>query len=52
MLTALAMVAANGPMTALKVTDPRTWKATDRVTDPIPHALYGWVTAVIIDRPR
>ena len=37
----LAMVAGNGPMTVLGVTDPRTWSATDWVADIVPHAAYA-----------
>jgi hypothetical protein len=51
-LTGLAMAASSGPMTALKVTDPRQWNATDWVTDLVPHAVFGWVTAVTLDRLR
>ena len=51
-LTALAMLASNAPMTALKVTDPRTWKAADWVSDLVPHLAYGWVTAVTLRRLR
>jgi hypothetical protein len=40
------MLACNAPMTALHVTDPRTWKAADWVTDLVPHLAYGWVTAL------
>jgi hypothetical protein len=41
----LALVAANAPMTALGVTDPRTWSAADWVSDVVPHLAYGFVTA-------
>lgn len=51
-LTASAMAASSGPMTALKVTDPRQWKPADWVSDLIPHAVFGWVTAVTLDRLR
>ncbi len=37
----LAMIAGNGPMTVLGVTDPRTWGATDWVADLIPHLTYA-----------
>ncbi|WP_249998599.1 hypothetical protein [Actinoplanes sp. M2I2] len=47
-LTVLGMLASSGPMTALHVTDPRTWKAADWVSDLIPHLAYGWVTAVTL----
>lgn len=43
-LTALgAMVAGNGPMTVLGVTDPRTWSATSWLSDIVPHLAYGAV---------
>jgi hypothetical protein len=45
-----AMVAANAPMTAMKVTDPRTWSAADWAADVAPHAAYGTVTAIALDR--
>jgi hypothetical protein len=41
----LALVAANAPMTALGVTDPRTWSAAEWVSDVVPHLAYGFVTA-------
>ncbi len=37
----LVMIAGNGPMTALGVTDPRTWAATDWAADVMPHAAYA-----------
>jgi hypothetical protein len=39
-----AMTGANGPMTVLGITDPRTWSATDWVSDVVPHLAYGIVT--------
>lgn len=42
---AAAMAAGDGPMTALGVTDPRTWAPVDWVSDVIPHLAYGAVTA-------
>jgi hypothetical protein len=39
-----AMTATDGSMTALKVTDPRTWSGTDWLSDVIPHLVYGVVT--------
>ncbi|RBY97036.1 hypothetical protein DQ237_05410 [Blastococcus sp. TF02-8] len=44
-----AMVAANGPMTALGVTDPRTWSGTDWISDLVPHLVYGLVVKNTID---
>jgi hypothetical protein len=52
---AAAMAASNGSMTALGVTDPRQWTATDWVSDVLPHLAYGAVTAAVLhalDRPR
>lgn len=47
--TAGILVAANGPMTALKVTDPRTWSAADWVSDLVPHLVYGAVVKATMD---
>jgi hypothetical protein len=43
-----ALVAGNGPMTALGVTDPRTWSGPDWVSDLVPHAVYGVVAAALL----
>lgn len=40
-----AMVGSSAPMTMMKVTDPRTWSASDWVSDAVPHLVYGLVTA-------
>jgi hypothetical protein len=40
-----AMVGANAPMTWLGVTDPRTWDPVSWLSDIVPHAAYGIVTA-------
>lgn len=40
-----ALAGSNGPMTALGITDPRTWGASDWVSDVVPHLAYGVVTA-------
>ncbi|PZF81468.1 hypothetical protein, partial [Micromonospora endophytica] len=40
-LTAAAMIGSNMPLTLLKVTDPRTWSATDWASDVIPLLAYG-----------
>jgi hypothetical protein len=42
--TAAAMLAGNGPMTVLGITDPRQWSATDWASDVLPHVAYGVVT--------
>ncbi|MCW2700896.1 MAG: putative rane protein [Blastococcus sp.] len=43
------LVAANGPMTVLGITDPRTWSATDWISDLVPHAVYGVVVKTTMD---
>ncbi len=43
--SAAALVGSNGPMTALGVTDPRTWSGSDWISDVVPHVAYGVVTA-------
>jgi hypothetical protein len=47
--TAGVLVAANGPMTALGITDPRTWSATDWASDLVPHLVYGAVLKSTMD---
>lgn len=44
-----AMVATNGPMTALGVTDPRSWSATAWASDVVPHLAYGAVVKTTMD---
>jgi hypothetical protein len=45
---ALALVVGNGPMTALGVTDPRTWSGVDWTSDLVPHLAYGVVTGTVL----
>ena len=45
----LAMLAGNGPMTVLGVTDPRTWKPVDWAADVVPHLAYALVTAAAFE---
>ncbi|MFJ8630000.1 hypothetical protein [Streptomyces sp. NPDC093568] len=45
-----ALVATNGPMTVLGVTDPRTWAASDWVADIVPHVAYAVVTVSVFNR--
>ena len=47
--TAGVLVAANGPMTVLGITDPRTWSATDWLSDLVPHLAYGVVVKTTMD---
>src|SRR4051812_33062032 len=46
--TLAAMIAGNGPMTVLGITDPRTWAAKDWLSDVVPHVAYGVVTAWVL----
>ncbi|SDC19483.1 hypothetical protein SAMN05660690_0877 [Geodermatophilus telluris] len=43
------LVAANGPMTVLGITDPRSWSATDWASDLVPHLAYGAVVKTTMD---
>jgi hypothetical protein len=47
--TAGVLVAANGPMAVLGITDPRTWSATDWLSDVVPHLAYGVVLKSTMD---
>jgi hypothetical protein len=49
LLAGAAMTVTDGSMTALGVTDPRTWRAADWLSDVVPHVAYGLVTAVVAD---
>ena len=49
LITAGVLVGTNGPMTVLGITDPRTWSATDWVSDLVPHLAYGAVVATTLD---
>ncbi|MFF3565327.1 hypothetical protein ACFYXS_35315 [Streptomyces sp. NPDC002574] len=44
----LALIGTNGPMTVLRVTDPRTWSASDWVADIVPHVAYALVTTAVL----
>jgi hypothetical protein len=49
-LTAMAMVAANAPMTVTGVTDPRRWSAAEWASDVVPHLAYGAAAAAVYER--
>jgi hypothetical protein len=49
LITVGVMAAANGPMVALGITDPRTWSATDWISDIVPHLAYGAVVKTTMD---
>jgi hypothetical protein len=47
--TSIVLVAANGPMTGLGITDPRSWSAVDWASDVVPHFAYGLVLKTTMD---
>jgi hypothetical protein len=47
--TLTVLVSTNGPMTALGVTDPRTWSAVDWISDLVPHLAYAAVVTTTMD---
>jgi hypothetical protein len=44
-----ALLVGNGPMTALGITDPRTWSRIDWISDLVPHLVYGAVVKTTMD---
>ncbi len=46
--TGVVLVAGNGPMTALGITDPRSWDIDAWATDVVPHLAYGAVAAYVL----
>jgi hypothetical protein len=40
-----AMAAADVPLVAMHLTDPRSWRASDWLSDLLPHVAYGAATA-------
>ncbi|OMQ15663.1 hypothetical protein A7K94_0207910 [Modestobacter sp. VKM Ac-2676] len=49
LITAGVMVASNGPMTVLGITDPRTWSASSWLSDVVPHVAYAAVVKTTMD---
>lgn len=45
-----ARVAGSVPMAAPLITDPRQWSAADWLSDIVPHAAYGMLTAWALAR--
>ena len=43
-----AMAASDVPLAVLKISDPRAWSRTEWLSDIIPHAAYGLVTALVV----
>ncbi|SNT20001.1 hypothetical protein SAMN05443665_101916 [Actinomadura meyerae] len=48
-LAVLAMIGSTAPITALGLSDPREWSATDWLMDAVPHLAYGAVAAGVYD---
>lgn len=46
---AVAMLVGNGPMTVLRVTDPRDWSPADWAADVLPHLAYAVVAAAALE---
>jgi hypothetical protein len=44
-----AMAASDLPLAALKISDPRTWTRAQWLSDIIPHAVFGVVTALVVN---
>jgi hypothetical protein len=49
LITVGVLASTNGPMTALGVTDPRTWSAVDWISDVVPHLAYSAVVKTTMD---
>jgi hypothetical protein len=45
----LAMASTDGSMAALDVSDPRSWSASDWLSDLLPHLVYGTVTYAVLE---
>ncbi|MFI8185177.1 hypothetical protein ACIF70_32290 [Actinacidiphila glaucinigra] len=43
-----ALIGTNGPMTVLRVTDPRAWSRSDWISDIVPHVAYALVTTAVL----
>lgn len=52
LLGAGAMLASDGALVALEVTDPRRWRRGDWIADVVPHLVYGLTAAVTLERVR
>lgn len=45
-----AMVGANAPLVRMGLTDPREWGVSGWLSDVVPHAAFGLVTAATVHR--
>ncbi|MEV1331463.1 hypothetical protein AB0J20_18015 [Micromonospora costi] len=52
LLGAGAMTMTDGSLTALRVTNPRTWSRSDWISDIVPHLVYGLAAAATWNRLR
>lgn len=48
----VVMAMTDGPMAAMKLTDPRQWGLSGWLSDLIPHLAYGMATAWVVDAMR
>lgn len=48
LIAAAAMAASDVPLATSGVSDPRTWSATDWLSDAVPHLAYGAVTEAVL----
>lgn len=46
---ALAMAGSDAPMTALGLTNPRSWSASSWASDIVPHLAYGFATSATFE---
>lgn len=44
----VVLVAGNGPMTVLGITDPRSWDVNSWITDLVPHLAYAVVATYVL----
>jgi hypothetical protein len=44
------MIGANAPLVRMGLTDPRKWGVSGWLSDLVPHAAYGLVTAATVHR--
>lgn len=49
LITGGVLVAANGPMTVMGITDPRQWSSTAWISDVVPHVAYAVVVKATMD---
>lgn len=48
-IAAAAMALTDGPLAALKLTEPTAWSAADWLSDLIPHLAYGATTYLTLE---